>query len=90
MRAAIARPAIAVLLVCGVASACVHPERKEMVEAREKYRACVDEGPGAEERCAALEADMLVKQERYEKAGERAWRCKDRVSGCDPTGRGRY
>jgi hypothetical protein len=61
-----------------------------MVEARDRYHACVDAGPDAEERCAPLKADALAKQQRYEEDGERAWGCKQRASGCDPTGRGRY
>lgn len=90
MRSSRAIAAVLLVALFGVGLAgCVFDQRREMVEAREAHRACVEEHPDdADRACAELEATARVLAERYEDDSLRAWGCGDASAGpCDPTDR---
>ncbi len=89
------RPAGAIVLALAFlatsATGCLTRQRDEMVEAREAYQRCVRENPEDHERkCAALEAESITRQERYEQDARRSWGCAGSDEpNCDPRRRDR-
>ena len=77
------------LLVATLVGGCVTGQREEVIEARAAYHTCVKENPEDSDRaCAALQAEVLVREERYI---EKSWgpaSCGDASQGmCGPTER---
>lgn len=84
--AAIVAPALLVALA--FASGCVSEQRREMLEAREAHRACVENHPrDADRACAELKAEAQAREERYEDDAQQAWGCGGVTGPCDPTDR---
>jgi hypothetical protein len=83
------RLAIALAVVALCCTSCVARQRREMVEAREAYQECVRQNPETHERkCAALEAEALTRQQRYEDDARQAWGCGGTAGpACNPRDR---
>jgi hypothetical protein len=85
-------PVLAIAVSLAIAASfpvagCVLDQGLEMQEARAAYQACVDAHPvDARERCAALEAELAARTERYEQDARGAWGCAPSDSGCPRDG----
>ncbi len=80
------RVAAVVCLLALLLSACVSRQRREMVESRDAYQACVRDHPTTHrDTCAELEAETITRQERYRDDAARAWGCGGTSNpDCDP------
>ncbi|MEE2672310.1 MAG: hypothetical protein VX466_00845 [Myxococcota bacterium] len=83
------RSLASLLVVASLAGGCLTGQREEVIEARAAYHACVEENPEDSDRaCAALKAEVLVREERYI---ENSWgpaSCGDASQGmCGPAER---